>query len=121
MAGAIATSTQAGFSGVLRGARLARLAGGVGTVPIGIPSSLSGKSFNVVTLGRINASTAIKITRAAEIVDAVSKPVAVIGGAVSILKDGKLSAGDVGVAALTYAQLAFPMFGLAVGISLFQV
>jgi RHS repeat-associated protein len=116
VAGAIATSTQAGSSGVLRGARLARLAGGVGTVPIGIPSSLSGKSFNVVTLGRINASTAIKITRAAEIVDAVSKPVAVIGGAVGILKDGKLSAGDVGVAALTYAQLAFPVFGLAVGI-----
>ena len=116
VAGATATTTQALSSGFLRAARLARLSGGVGTVPIGLPSGLNAKSFNVVTLGRVKAVTALKITNVAKVVDAVAKPIAVIGGVVSIVKDGKLTAGDAGVAALTAAQIAFPIFGAAVGV-----
>lgn len=116
IAGAGATTTQSVSSGFIRGARLARLSGGFGTVPIGIPSGLNAKSFNVVTLGRIKAVTAIKVVNVAKIVDAVSKPIAAVGGVVNIVKDGKLTAGDAGVATLTAAQIAFPVFGAIVGI-----
>jgi hypothetical protein len=40
----------------------------------------------------------------------------IASGAINIVKDGKITAGDAGVAALTYAQIAFPVFGIAVGL-----
>ncbi len=115
--GAVSTTTQAVSSGFLRAARAAKSSGTLGNgVLVGIPSSLSAKAPNVFSLGRVNASAAIKVTNAAKVVDIISKPLSVASGVVNIVKDGKLTAGDAGVAALTYAQIAFPAFGLAVGV-----
>jgi hypothetical protein len=115
-AGAIGTTSQAIASGFIRAAKLAKSAGGVGSVPVGIPSSLSAKAPNIKILGRISAKTAINISKAADIIDKAGKLVSVASGIYNIVKDGKLTAGDAGVAALTYAQIAFPVFGLCVGI-----
>lgn len=107
-----------------RAAQLAKSSGGIGKVPLNLarnlfkalkdPLLINNKSL---FLGRIGAASAISISNHLNKIAPTIAVLGVVTNAYDILKDGKITAGDVFQAGNTALMIAFPVYGVIYGVA----